>query len=76
MNYAEAKKKAAQINKTLSANNFNHIAHVVHTDGSVMLLTHAYVDAIENWWLIFTEHNGWHVFEMDDVRLLEQYQHV
>ena len=79
MNYKEIQKKAAEIDATLGVDNdgyFHRVIHVVHRDGSSMILVHAHVQKHEMWYMVFSEHNGWHVFHEDDIEFLNQYEHV
>ncbi len=68
-------------------NRFNYFVYMVHEDGSTMLYTSAFavrypkvsggVSGAENDFVcIFTEHHGFHVEAMDDLRVLHMLERV
>jgi len=75
MNAANIKKIAAEIDSTLRVDdegNFDSTIFVVHQDGSLLLFKHAHVQYINNWYCIFSEHNGWYVIHEADTVLITQ----
>ena len=76
MNYKEIKEYATKIDSTLRADDktkFNKIVHVVHEDGSTFILMYSHVEEHDNWYIVFSEHNGWHVFHKDETVSIKQY---
>ena len=47
------------------------VVFLQHHDGSSLFYTFAFVVRWHDWYLIFTEHHGRHVYHVDDVRHLE-----
>lgn len=72
---------AEQEDKKLRADDprFNLFVYMVHEDGSMMLYTSAFVVKYpdnEEFVCIFTEHHGFHVEALDDLRTLHVLKRV
>lgn len=72
MNYKEAYKLAEEKNKTLTSYDFGYgsIVYVLHQDGTSLTFLNAlaYKDKQWcDWYFVFTEHCGFHVFSKDDL---------
>jgi len=74
MNYKEALKVASQKDKTLEAGReLSKIILVRHFDGSVLEFHDACWEKIdEEWYAVYTEHNGCHVYHYEDVKSIEE----
>jgi hypothetical protein len=65
--YKAIRAKAEEIDKKLTAYDFgNGVVLVEHDDGSRFFLTHAILFKEDNWWIVFTEHHGIHIFHDED----------
>lgn len=58
-------------NKPLSGemdcNNFSGITKVNHWDGTTLLFTHTIIEDTEQFLYVWTEHNGFHVWNKEDI---------
>jgi hypothetical protein len=64
--------KAHYIDKTLDAYDFqNRYVKVEHDDGSRFLFNYAFVRKDGHYLMVFTEHQGYHVFHEDEVTIEE-----
>lgn len=71
----EAKKKAQEIEDTLTATDFQwqHRVYMEHDDGTVLDFNYAFLREEDDWYYIFTEHHGFFVFHKDDVVYYKAY---
>jgi len=73
MNHKDILDKAEEISKTKRAGeNFKHIVFMKHCDGTICEFHYADLqdyttDYGEKWHMIFTEHNGFHVYHNEDL---------
>ena len=68
MKYKEALKIALERDKLY--HDFNNTVKVVHQDGSEMTFKYAFIEWIDStfqWFVVFTEHCGVHVFHKGDI---------
>lgn len=66
--------KAKAIDEKLLASDFQYTCiSVEHNDGSRFFFTHSIAQKDEYWWMIFTEHHGFHIYHEEDcvVRVFE-----
>lgn len=72
MNLRDIKALVADMDLSLRADDprFHRSVLIVHQDGSSMFFRHAFMVRHRNWLLVFTEHQGSHVFAIND---LERY---
>ncbi len=71
----QALEKAKKIDEGLLATDFHATCvSVDHDDGTRLFFTHALLMKDGSWWMIFTEHHGFHVYHDEDctVREFEQ----
>ena len=78
MNYKEIYKKAEEIGKTLDARkDFKNVVYVEHCDGTKLELHYAslkkIMDGDEEWYMVFTEHNGFFAYHFEDVNICEEF---
>lgn len=72
----EALEKAKAIDDTLTANDFHSTCvSVEHSDGTRFFFTHAILLMEGPWWMVFTEHHGYHVFHEEDC-VVREYQQL
>lgn len=65
-----AKKIASVMDKELTAYNFkDQYVLVEHKDGSKLLFAWAFYKDEGNYYYVFTEHQGYHVFNKDEVEV-------
>lgn len=76
MNYSEAYEKAKLVDSGLKATDFqwNARVYVLHEDGSEMDFNYAFLMKDEDWVFVFTEHNGFHVWHLEDLETCMSYQ--
>ena len=71
---------------------FNFCVHIIHEEGTIYFFEHAFLmewkdpEVLPNpenaakrqgeWLLVFTEHQGFHVFSFDDLYCYDQYSKV
>jgi len=55
---------------------FSRSAEVIHEDGSVMILENAFVEEYKDWYIVFSEHFGFHVFHKEDVYRVSQHERI
>ena len=68
MNYKKIMKKIEKYEKGLKLENFKNTIEVKHQDGSVCRFNHAtYRDFEDNWFCVFTEHNGNYINNLLDM---------
>ena len=71
--YKEARKKAKDIAKRLRATDprLDGSVSVSHDDGSFFLFRNAFAQRIadSDWFMVFTEHHGFHIFHESDAEL-------
>jgi hypothetical protein len=66
----DAKEKAAAIDKVLTAYDFDDTCVLVeHKDGSRLLFAWAFYRDEGDYYYVFTEHQGYHVFCKDEVEI-------
>jgi hypothetical protein len=63
--YNEVKKWAEKFSKSLKS--FNYIVYVHHKDGSFFNFCCADIYYNDDFLIVFTEHNGLHIFFKDDI---------
>lgn len=51
---------------------FNHSVKVIHEDGSVFCINHAFFVVKKPYLICFTEHNGYHFWHRDDLLWYEE----
>jgi hypothetical protein len=67
LSYAEAQAKLAEIGKQLTAASFGkYMVAVIASDGSVFTYRYAFVVSYGGWFLVFTEHHGYHIYGDDE----------
>ena len=79
MNLKEAQKKLKELTRpkadssNLSVCDFrsDRAVRIEHEDGSIIFFTHAFALSHEEWYFVFTEHNGYHLYHKEDVILYE-----
>ena len=78
MNYGQAKLAAEAVDKDLRADDprFRHTVYLVHEEGTSMLWRYAFAVKVEEWYLIFTEHHGTHVYSEQDLSGICQFRDV
>lgn len=68
MKYREAlnlvNKKSEDFFKTGSVHGY--AVHIIEESGSVLFLESAIAELVEDWWFIYSEHNGNFVFHAED----------
>lgn len=64
LNYAYNK------NLTIQCEEFIHVCNISHDDGSLLYLTNCLVEDKEDYFVIFTEHLGYFVFDKEDVEIM------
>ena len=72
MNYKEAVKIATEFDSNMNVkDSFRHIVYMNHLDGTACEFHHANLKINEvngeKWYMIFTEHNGFHVYHEEDL---------
>lgn len=48
---------------------FRNGVMVMHEEGTVLYFEWAFAIKLHNWYVIFTEHHRWHVYDEDDVQI-------
>jgi hypothetical protein len=48
---------------------FRNGVMVIHEEGTVLYFEWAFAIKLQNWYVIFTEHHRWHVYDEDDVKV-------
>lgn len=59
---------------TLKIGDFKYSVKIHHQDGSTMWFENAFAEKFEEWWLVFTEHCGYHAFYADDLEFIRVYK--
>lgn len=73
MTYKEASQKASEIDKSLTLKNFHDRIYIEHCDGSKMEFNYAmYKKLSKEFMVVFTEHHGYFVFHVEDVKKIEK----
>jgi hypothetical protein len=69
---AAARLRATAIDKNLRADDqrLSRTVLVVHEEGTVLLFRYAFVAKDDNWYYIFTEHHGTHVYHQSDCEVV------
>ena len=57
-------------NLTIQCEEFIHVCNISHDDGSLLYLTNCLVEDKEDYFVIFTEHLGYFVFDNEDVEIM------
>ena len=78
MQHDEAKQKALELDKQLRADDsrFSGSVLLAHQDGSIMFWEYAFCERHDEWWFVFTEHHGNHVYHHEDLERIKEYQHM
>jgi hypothetical protein len=65
----EANKRAKLFDAGITAYDFQweHRVHVIHDDGTHLNFNYAFYMKEEEWYYIFTEHHGTHVYHEEDL---------
>ena len=71
LTYAEAYKKAEEIDKTIRADDprLSGAVKIIHEEGSLLFLDGAFSEECGDWYFIFSEHHGFFVYNKDDVNI-------
>lgn len=69
MNIHEAQDLARGYDTTLTADKFKGIVVVAHRDRSLFTYVRAFVHRHEEFYFVFTEHHGPHVYHHEDVKI-------
>lgn len=72
ISYKKLLEEAAEYDKSLKATDkrLQGYVHLVHQDGSTFYWASAFLLTTGDFWVIFTEHHGFHVYHKDDVLLV------
>lgn len=68
----EQYEKAKEIDSKIRADDdrFNGAVHIIDEDeGTVLFYERAFAEKHSDWWYIFTEHHGLHVYDDDEVQV-------
>jgi len=69
--YQEAKDFAAKNNDKLIVKDFiEHSVYMKHSDGSTFKFTNAFGMIKNEWFFIFTEHHGYHIYGIEDLIII------
>jgi hypothetical protein len=71
MTYAEVEVLAKAYDNKLKANRFNDVVVVSHQDGSYFSWCNAFAMKKGTWYIVFTEHFGYHIFDKDDINSIQ-----
>lgn len=74
LTYKDAYKKAEEMDRSLNArDNLNSTIAFKHGDGSYCKYRHADFVRLSNiWFVIFTEHHGFHVYHFEDLEWVKK----
>jgi hypothetical protein len=72
MNYKEAKEFADEYDKTITISDLKDFVYIVHGDFTTALFTNAFAINYNEWYFIFSEHNGYHIYHKEDLRRINQ----
>lgn len=67
--YKEAEQVAKEIDKKLSAYDFNpySLTEIIHEEGTILHYRSAFAKEWQDWIFVFTEHHGTHVYHKSDL---------
>ena len=76
MKYNQAKAIAEARDKTLTADEpgFDSKVFIAHQDGSTLNFTNAFFEIDEDYCFIYTEHHGFHVYNINDLSTYLMYR--
>lgn len=78
MGYHDILKYAEKLSLGLRADHpaFRRTVYLLHEEGTTFLWRYAFALRLEDWWLIFTEHHGTHVYHESDIAGILQFAEV
>lgn len=61
----------AKLNGILKSDDprLNGMVSIIHNDGSHFFFNYAFVEILDGWGAVFTEHNGVYLFKMDEIEI-------
>ena len=70
--YALVRARVCELDKKLRADDprFRNSITVYHEEGTMMHFEWAFAIKFERWYVIFTEHHGYHIYDEDDVQVI------
>lgn len=73
VSYSKALQVATLYDAQLRADDprFRLCVHVLHKEGTTMFYRHAFARRMGGWFMIHTEHHGFHVYDADDVTCMQ-----
>lgn len=76
--YKTAYRVATKIDSKLTAYDFSSYkwVRIKHREGTDLLYRHAFLKKWKEYYLVFTEHHGYHVFHEDDVVCYQYTQNI
>lgn len=77
-NYNQVKRNATKLGLDLRADDprFRRSVYLLHEEGTTFLWRYAFALLFEEWYVIFTEHHGTHVYHESDLAGLLQFEDV
>lgn len=78
MNAKEAKEKIEKINKKLKSTDkrFKNSISITNVyDNSFMFFNNGFAEKHDEWWFVFTEHHGFHLYCDDEIKIV-QYKRI
>lgn len=78
MNIHEAKQEAQKVQQTLSATDprFSRTVKIVDEDDSILILSYAFAEVYDEYYVIFTEHHGYFVYRRSEVEVTQYNEEV
>lgn len=78
MNYKEAKELVSKYDSALLASDtrFRHTTEIEMEDGSFFKWKNAFIMKFDCWMAIFTEHYGFHIFDLTDIITFTHYHEI
>lgn len=69
MKYNEVLEIATKLNAKLLATDsgFNNSVIVLHDEGTVISLENSFATKLEDWYIVFSEHHGFSIYQKDDL---------
>jgi hypothetical protein len=70
--YAAVKIRAEEHDRHLTAYDFHwhHYTYVLHDDGSRFLFNNSILEEDGDYWIVYSEHNGFHVYAKDEALVI------
>ena len=74
MNYREVLEKAKEKEKDITCKDLNNIVYLYHFDRTEITYSNATLETIDDangkWFIIYTEHHGFHVYHEEDLQTI------